>query len=103
MSCLTRYSALLYVFFRVYVLGILLLFLIVKVFRLCNYEAGSVQGVDYQNCKLKNYASVKDHIFAMQEGRCALCGRQMDKNNYHCHQLLDQSKGGSDRVHNCIG
>ena len=65
--------------------------------------AGSVQGVDYQNGKLKNYANVKDHICAMQEGRCALCGQPMDKNNYHCHQLLDQSKGGSDRVHNCIG
>ena len=34
-------------------------------FAFTQLDDGSVQGVDHQNGKLKNYASVKDYIFAM--------------------------------------
>ena len=72
-------------------------------FAFMQLDDGSVQGVDFQNGTLKGYASVEDYIFAMQGGCCALCGKQMDKNNYHCHHIEPQSKGGSDKAYNRIG
>ena len=72
-------------------------------FAFMQLDDGSVQGVDFQNGTLKGYASVEDYIFAMQGGCCALCGKSMDKNNYHCHHIVPQSKGGSDKAYNRIG
>ena len=72
-------------------------------FAFMQLDDGSVQGVDFQDGTLKGYASVEDYIFAMQGGDCALCGKPMDKDNYHCHHIEPQSKGGSDKAYNRIG
>ena len=72
-------------------------------FAFMQLDDGSVKGADFQNGTLKGYARVEDYIFDMQGGCCALCGKPMDKNNYHCHHIDPQSKGGSDKAYNRIG
>ena len=72
-------------------------------FAFMQLDDGSVLGADFQNGTLKGYARVEDYVFDMQGGCCALCGKPMDKNNYHCHHIDPQSKGGSDKAYNRIG
>lgn len=62
-------------------------------------EDGTVKGIDFQNGRLKNYDSVKDYIYAIQNGRCACCGRTIE----HYHHIVPRSKGGSDVPENIIG
>ncbi len=69
-------------------------------FAFMQLDDGSVQGTDFQNGPLKGYASFESYIFAMQGGRCALCGKPLDKNDCHFHHIDPQSKGGSDRIYN---
>ena len=68
-------------------------------FAFMRMEDGSVRGIDFQNGRLKNYDSVKDYIYAMQNGRCACCGRPIE----HFHHIVPRSKGGSDVPENIIG
>ncbi len=56
-------------------------------FAFMQLDDGSVLGADFQNGTLKGYARVEDYVFDMQGGCCALCGKPMDKNNYHCHHI----------------
>ena len=69
-------------------------------FAFMQLDDGSVLGADFQNGTLKGYASVESYVFAMQGGRCALCGKPLDKNDCHFHHIDPQSKGGSDRIYN---
>ena len=62
-------------------------------------EDGSVRGVDFQNGRMKGYPSVEAYIYAMQEGRCCLCGRPIE----HYHHIVPKSHGGSDRPDNIAG
>ena len=68
-------------------------------FAFMKLDDGSVRGIDFQNGRLKNYDSVKDYIYAMQNGRCACCGRPIE----HFHHIVPRSKGGSDVPENIVG
>ena len=68
-------------------------------FAFMRMEDGSVRGIDFQNGRLKNYDSVKDYIYAIQNGRCACCGRPIE----HFHHIVPRSKCGSDVPENIIG
>lgn len=62
-------------------------------------EDGSVRGVDFQNGRLKGYASVEDYVYALQDGACPVCGKPIE----HYHHRKPRSEGGSNRPENIIG
>lgn len=68
-------------------------------FAFMKMDDGTVKGIDFQNGRLKNYDSVKDYIYAMQNGRCACCGRPIE----HYHHIVPRSEGGSDVPENIVG
>lgn len=68
-------------------------------FAFMQMEDGSVRGLDFQNGRLKGYASKEDYVFALQDGRCILCGRPIE----HYHHILPKHKGGSDTPENLVG
>ena len=68
-------------------------------FAFMRMEDGSVCGMDFQNGRMKGYASVEEYIFAMQEGKCACCGKSI----YDIHHIIPRHKGGSDGPENRIG
>ena len=68
-------------------------------FAFMNMEDGSVQGIDFQNGRLKGYASADEFVFDRQSGRCFCCGRPIE----HYHHVKPRSEGGSDGPENKIG
>ena len=68
-------------------------------FAFMKLEDGTVYGVDYQNGKLKGYASVDEYVYDQQDGKCVFCGRPIK----HYHHIVPRSKGGSDRPENKVG
>lgn len=62
-------------------------------------EDGTVRGVDFQNGRLKGYASMEDYVFASQDGKCPVCGEPID----HYHHRKPRSEGGSNRPENLVG
>ena len=68
-------------------------------FAFMKLEDDTIYGVDYQNGKLKGYASVDDYIYDQQDGKCIFCGRPIK----HYHHIVPRSKGGSDRPENKAG
>ena len=68
-------------------------------FAFMQMEDGSVRGLDFQNGRLKGYASKEDYVFALQDGRCILCGRPIE----YYHHILPKHKGGSDTPENLVG
>lgn len=68
-------------------------------FAFMKMDDGSVRGIDFQKGRLKNFGSVKDYIYAMQNGRCACCGRPIE----HYHHIVPRSEGGSDVPENIVG
>ena len=68
-------------------------------FAFMQLEDGTVRGWDFQNGRLKGYASKEDYVSALQDGRCALCGKPIE--NYH--HILPKRKGGSDTPENLVG
>ena len=68
-------------------------------FAFMQLEDGTVRGWDFQNGRLKGYASKEDYVSALQDGRCALCGEPIE----HFHHILPKRKGGSDTPENLVG
>lgn len=68
-------------------------------FAFMKMEDGTIRGVDFQNGRMKGYASVEDYIFALQEGKCPICGRPIAE----YHHLISRSEDGSDRPENILG
>ncbi|MBQ6519934.1 MAG: RRXRR domain-containing protein [Anaerolineaceae bacterium] len=68
-------------------------------FAFMRMEDGTVRGVDFQNGRMKGYKSVDDYVYALQNGKCACCGKPMDD----VHHIIPRSKGGSDGPDNRIG
>lgn len=68
-------------------------------FAFMQLEDGSIRGLDFQNGRLKGYASKEDYVSALQDGRCILCGRPIE----HYHHILPKHKGGSDTPENFVG
>ena len=62
-------------------------------------EDGTVRGVDYQNGRLRGFASVNDYVGNLQHGKCACCGNHIE----HYHHIVPKSRGGSDRPENIVG
>ena len=68
-------------------------------FAFMQMEDGSVQGIDFQNGRLKGYASANEFVFERQDGRCFCCGRPIE----HYHHIVPRSQGGSDGPENKVG
>ena len=68
-------------------------------FAFMQMEDGSVQGIDFQNGKLKGYDSVDEFVFDRQEGKCFCCGNPIK----HFHHVIPRSQGGSDGADNKVG
>ena len=62
-------------------------------------EDGTVRGVDFQNGRMKGYDGVEDYISALQDGKCACCGKPIEQ----FHHIVPRHEGGSDRPENIIG
>lgn len=68
-------------------------------FAFMQMEDGSVQGVDFQNGRMKGYDSVEEFVYARQNGVCPICGKPID----HYHHVVPRSQRGSDGPENIIG
>lgn len=71
----------------------------VNKFAFMNMEDGSVQGIDFQNGRLKGYADADEFIYERQNGRCYCCGGPIE----HYHHIKPRSEGGSDGPENKVG
>lgn len=68
-------------------------------FAFMRMEDDTVRGSDFQNGRMKGYASVEEYVFALQGGRCACCGEPLED----CHHVVPRHEGGSDGPDNRIG
>ena len=68
-------------------------------FAFMKMEDGSINGIDYQNGRLKNFTDVNDYVHNEQEGKCAVCGKPIN----HYHHITPKHDGGSDLPENIIG
>ena len=62
-------------------------------------EDGSVRGMDFQNGRMKGFASVNDYVCSLQDGHCALCGGAIE----HYHHVIPRHEGGSNTPENIVG
>lgn len=68
-------------------------------FAFMKLEDDSVRGTDFQNGRMKTYASVYDYVDALQKGTCRFCNEKIE----HHHHIIPRSKGGSDLPENIVG
>lgn len=68
-------------------------------FAFMSMKDGSVQGVDFQNGRLKGYASAEEFVYERQDGKCYCCGGPIE----HYHHIRPRSEGGSDGPENLVG
>ena len=62
-------------------------------------DNGSWYGVDFTNGRMKGYKDTNSYVSAIQEGKCAVCGKKIE----HFHHVSPRSKGGSDLPENVVG
>lgn len=62
-------------------------------------EDGSVRGIDFQNGRMKGFASINDYVCSLQDGHCALCGNTIE----HYHHIVPRHDGGSNTPENIVG
>ena len=62
-------------------------------------EHGKIYGLDFQNGRMKGYDSVEDYVFALQDGRCILCGEKIE----HYHHIVPRHLNGSNTPENIVG
>ena len=68
-------------------------------FAFMTMEDGTVQGIDFQNGRLKSYASVEEFVYERQGGICFCCGAPIEE----YHHIQKRSEGGSEGPENRIG
>lgn len=68
-------------------------------FAFMSLEDGTVQGIDFQNGRLKGFASADEFVYERQGGRCFCCGGPIE----HYHHAIPRHEGGSDGPDNKIG
>lgn len=68
-------------------------------FSFMRMEDGTVRGVDFQNGRMKGYKNVEEYVYALQNGKCACCGKPI----YDIHHIVPRHKHGSDGPDNRIG
>ena len=56
-------------------------------------------GIDFQNGPLKGYENVNAAVSDQQNGKCLLCGNDID----HFHHIVPRSQGGSNTLKNIAG
>ena len=62
-------------------------------------EDPSVSGVDFQNGPLKGYDNLKDAVYDLQDGKCLMCGHEIE----HYHHIVPRAKDGSNTLGNIAG
>ena len=62
-------------------------------------EDGSVRGMNFQNGRMKGFASINDYVRSLQEGHCVLCGSVIE----HYHHIVPRHEGGSNTPENIVG
>ena len=68
-------------------------------FAFMELEDNTVQGIDFQNGRLKGFKDASEYVGYLQEGRCIFCDNPIE----HYHHITPRSKGGSDRPENLVG
>mgnify|MGYP004644448747 FL=1 len=68
-------------------------------FAFMELEDNTVQGIDFQNGRLKGFKDASEYIEYLQEGKCIFCNNPIE----HYHHITPKSKGGSDRPENLVG
>ena len=69
-------------------------------FAFMQLDDGSCMGMDFQNGRLRGYASKYEYIDCRKAHICCLCGKRGIE---HYHHLVKRSEGGSDLPENLIG
>lgn len=67
-------------------------------FALMRLEDGSVQGVDFQNGRLKGYQNVKEYVRSRDNNLCVHCGQEAQE----VHHISARHKNGSDLPENLV-
>lgn len=62
-------------------------------------EDDSVRGMDFQNGRMKGFSNVNAYIDYLQDGRCVLCGGNIE----HHHHIVPRHEDGSDTPENIVG
>ena len=62
-------------------------------------DDGTIRGLDFQNGRMKGYSNSHEYVSALQNGKCACCGRNIE----HFHHIKPRHEGGSDTPENLIG
>lgn len=62
-------------------------------------EDGSVKGMDFQNGRMKGFASVNEYVCSLQDEHCILCSSVIE----HYHHIVPRHKGGSNTPENIVG
>lgn len=70
-----------------------------NVFAFMQMDNPSIHGVQFCNGPLKGYGSVENAVYAAQDGKCLLCGGNID----HYHHVLPRHMKGSNTVGNRVG
>ena len=68
-------------------------------FAFMELEDNTVQGIDFQNGRLKGFKDASEYVEHLQEGKCIFCDSPIE----HYHHITPRSKGGSDRPENLVG
>jgi hypothetical protein len=64
-------------------------------------ESTEIEGIGYQNGDMKGYQNMRSYLFARENGRCQVCGKEFEKGTpSHIHHIVEKSNGGTDRVKN---
>ena len=59
----------------------------------------TIKGIDYQNGRLRGFASINDYVYNEQSGKCACCDNPIK----HYHHIIERHNGGSDTPENIVG
>lgn len=62
-------------------------------------DDGTIRGLDFQNGRMKGYSGSHEYVSALQHGKCACCGRNIE----HFHHIKPRHEGGSNAPENFIG
>ena len=70
-------------------------------FAFMQMEDGTIQGVDFQNGRMRGFANMHDYVSNLQNGVCYMLGCQEPIAEYH--HVLPRSRRGSNRPENIVG
>ena len=68
-------------------------------FAFMELEDSTVQGIDFQNGRLKGFKNASEYVKHLQKGKCVFCDSPIE----HYHHITPRSKGGSNRPENLVG